>query len=111
MIRSLRRFQTLAKVIGESKIVTSSAAQNQLQEYKYLNIHCDDILSSIVSLGKFGYFLIISGRQSKSSESINIFIKYFAIPKSLGTMSPLILSIFFRRPSLRLQARMMSLKL
>jgi hypothetical protein len=29
MIRSIRRFQNLAKVIGESKIVTSIAAQNQ----------------------------------------------------------------------------------
>ena len=38
MIRSIRRFQNLAKVIGESKIVTSIAAQNQSQEFKYLNI-------------------------------------------------------------------------
>ena len=37
MIRSIRRFQKLAKVIGESKIVTSIAAQNQSQEFKYLN--------------------------------------------------------------------------
>jgi len=37
MIRSIRRFQNLARVIGESKIVTSSAAQNQSQEFKYLN--------------------------------------------------------------------------